>query len=181
MVFAFCVSLNTVDAQQTYRITGEIGISSANHIWILNVKTNNDVLLRITPQTVDPYYLSRVSSSNLTEVSFDAGRTVAPSGYGYVNHGLHTHNFVAKENGTYLLDIWTDSATAFNYTIKSESHPLVYQEMLKSSKNLETIGFSESNNLLSIFWSNSVAPLLSCLESCCHVYLPMQYSARNSI
>ncbi len=94
-----------------------IGFSESNYFYVNNVKANEVVLLGITPEAGDPYYQSQISYSNLTVASYDSGRSGAPSGYGYVYHGLHSHEFVATEDGNYLLKLWTDSADAFNYTI----------------------------------------------------------------
>ncbi len=127
------VSVPITYAQTTYTLNGEIGESSINYIWIGNVKANDAVLLSITAKEGDPYYQSQISYSNLTVASSDSGRSGAPSGYGYVYHGLHSHEFVATEDGNYLLKLWTDSADAFNYTIESTAHPIVFQDLTKSS------------------------------------------------
>ncbi len=68
------------------------------------MKANEVVLLGITPEAGDPYYQSQISYSNLTVASYDSGRSGAPSGYGYVYHGLHSHEFVATKTENIFLN-----------------------------------------------------------------------------
>jgi hypothetical protein len=147
LILAFAPICPVVNAQTTNQVNGEIGSTSANYIWITNVKAYDQVLITITPQEGDPHYESRIYASNLTQVSFDQGYT---SWYGSrTYYGRHENNFVADSAGNYLLVITTDGGYAFSYTVKSELHQLKTQIMEKTQ---DTIGISD----IDYFWINNV-------------------------
>lgn len=142
---SFCFIM--VQAQTVSQLTGEIGSSSADYVWITNVKANDEVLITITPQEEDPHYESQIYASNLTQVSFDQGYTALYGSRTY--YGMHNHEFVAENSGNYLLVITTDSNYSFSYTVKSELHQLKAQNMEKSG---DTIGTSDTDYV----WINNV-------------------------
>ena len=94
-----------------YEVVGTVGPIDTNHYWVLDVQTNDTVLISVSPDSGGAYYVSTVFFPNLTEIE--------NSGY---SSGTHSHEFIAEEIGNYLLRIHT-VRYAFNYTVKS-SHEI---------------------------------------------------------
>lgn len=100
-------------------IIGEINGTDTVYQKIQNIKSNDRVLVSVTPDGHDGYY-SEILSPNLT--------IIGSTGPAIFFSGSHSYQFIADSSGDYLLKFWTPSysngyVSSFNYTIKS-SHAL---------------------------------------------------------
>jgi len=116
-LFAFSLNVAIESTSTPYEIPGTLARYETDYYWILNIQVNETVLINIIPDAYGSY-TSEVCYPNLTRIQ--------PP---YTNSGGHAYNFIAKESGNYILEIWGNE---FSYTIKS-SHEIPNGEISQTT------------------------------------------------
>jgi hypothetical protein len=99
-----------------YQVSGEIqNFSDVVYHIIYNVNEGDLVLVSITPSSGNPAYYSAVYYPNMTQFM------ITEATFGDPINGAHSYQFVATTTGNYVLKTWTNSANAFNYTVRSSN------------------------------------------------------------
>jgi len=107
-LFTFSLNIAIESTLTPYEVPGVLERYETDYYWILNVQVNETVLINIIPDA-SGYYTSEVCYPNLTRIQ--------PP---HSSSGGHVYNFIAKESGNYILEIW---GAKFSYIIKS-SHQI---------------------------------------------------------
>jgi hypothetical protein len=118
-------------AAAPYSVTGEVQKVDTAWYLVSNVNQGDCVLLAVTPPAQNSSYVSAVYYPNMTLLS-------SVSYYGRPTSGSHSYQFIAAKTGTYLLKVWTDSGSAFNFTLKG-SHALSSAVSYTAADAVETV------------------------------------------
>jgi outer membrane protein assembly factor BamB len=118
-------------AAAPYSVTGEVQKVDTAWYLVSDVNQGDCVLLAVTPPAQNSSYVSAVYYPNMTLLS-------SISHYGRPTSGSHSYQFIAAKTGTYLLKIWTDSESAFNFTLKC-SHVLSSAVFYNEAGAVETV------------------------------------------
>jgi hypothetical protein len=108
------ISSGTPLESTPYSTAGKIEATSTNWFTVSNVKASDLVLIGIDRRE-DADSHSEVFSPTLESAAVYQGE--------YFDGLSHSYQFIASENGNYLLKLWTQQGQAYNYTAKS-SHTI---------------------------------------------------------